>query len=81
MTTAQGDSDETADDTDLTAAVHQVLTSLTRVRRGAPPSPEQLRDRLELVRWLRRELAEVEALLVGRTGRPTPASAPPTPAR
>ena len=75
--TATPNSHATADETDLTAAVHQVLTSLTHVRRGEPLAPERRRDRIELIRWLRRELAEVESLLVAATPEP----APPTAAR
>jgi hypothetical protein len=80
MTTATGDDDRatdddrTTDDTDLAAAVHHVLAALTHVRRGPAVSPDQLRDRIELVRWLRRELDDVEALLAGVRDR---ASTPP----
>ena len=81
MTTATGDNEDTAEETALTAAVHHVLTSLTHVRRGTPLSPQRLRARLELVRWLRRELAEVEVMLVDGSNRPTAAPAPPTAGR
>jgi hypothetical protein len=47
---------------ELAASVHQVLTILTDLRSDAP-TPE-LSERIKFVQWLRRELGEVEALLV-----------------
>lgn len=53
---------ERADDTELAAAVHRVLALLTDLRSGAH-TPE-LEERINLVQWLRRELGDVETLLV-----------------
>jgi hypothetical protein len=46
---------------DLAGAVHQILATLTDVRRDT--SPAELRDRIALVRWLRVELAAVDTRL------------------
>ena len=54
---APGDSDET----DLAGAVHQILATLTDVRRDT--SAAELRDHIALVHWRRVELAAVETLL------------------
>lgn len=48
------------DETDPAGAMHQILATLTDVRRDA--SAAELRDRIALVQWLRVELAAVEAL-------------------
>lgn len=55
-------------DDELAAAVHRVLTGLTDLR-SAAATPDGLVDRIALVRWLRQELAAVEALLVGASER------------
>ncbi len=53
------------EDADLTASLHRVLATLINTRPDRNPlPPERLRERLELVQWLRGELAAVEALLV-----------------
>jgi hypothetical protein len=49
------------DEADLAGAVHQILATLTDVRRDT--SATELRDRVALVQWLRVELAAVETLL------------------
>lgn len=54
--------DERDGDAELAAAVHRVLALLTDLRTEAH-TPE-LKDRITFVQWLRRELADVEALLV-----------------
>ena len=62
MTTVEqhaSDSDEK-----LATAVHQVLAALTDIR-PSTLSADVLRDRIELTRWLRGELAAVETLLTG----------------
>ena len=59
---------------DLAAPVHHVLTFLTRLRSGAPLSSERLNDRIQLVRALRPERADAEALLVAAHDRPESAS-------
>lgn len=52
-------------DVDLAESLHRVLSTLTMVRHDRVPlSVERLRDRLELVAWLKRELAATEALLL-----------------
>jgi len=64
-------------DADLAESLHRVLATLTRVRPGRVPLPaERLRERLELVQWLRQELSAVESLLLGeyRQVQPTPAA-------
>jgi hypothetical protein len=50
------------DDADLADAVHQILATLTDLRRDT--SASELRDRVALVQWLRVELAAVETLLM-----------------
>jgi hypothetical protein len=51
-------------DVDLAESLHRVLSTLTMVRRaGMPLDADLLRERLELVAWLRRELGAAEALL------------------
>ena len=59
--------DEVSGDAVLARAVHDVLATLSRVR--GTDTPERLQDRIALVRWLRRELSEVETLLVREHGR------------
>ncbi len=54
------------DETDLAAALHQILATLTDVRRDT--SAAELRDRIALVQWLRVELAAVETLLTASYG-------------
>ena len=49
------------DEADLASAVHQILATLTDMRRDT--SATELRDRVALVQWLRVELAAVETLL------------------
>jgi hypothetical protein len=61
-------------DTELAAAVHRVLAILTDLRSDAH-APE-LRERIELVQWLRHELADVEALLARADARRDPRSVP-----
>lgn len=52
-------------DVDLAESLHRVLATLTRVRQDRVPlSAERLRERLELVAWLKHELAAAEALLL-----------------
>ena len=59
-------SDDLDTDADLAESLYRVLATLTQVRPGRVPLPaERLRERLELVQWLRQELAAVESLLVG----------------
>jgi hypothetical protein len=55
------------DEPDLAGAVHQILATLTNVRRDT--SAAELRDRVALVQWLRIELAAVETLLTASCGR------------
>lgn len=76
--------DEIDSDADLAESLHRVLATLIKVRNGhALLSADVLRERLELVQWLRRELTAVETLLAGqyehvqREGQPVPASAAP----
>jgi hypothetical protein len=54
------------DDPELAGAVHQILATLTDVRRDT--SATELRDRIALVQWLRVELAAAETLLTARYG-------------
>jgi hypothetical protein len=54
------------DDAELAGAVHQILTTLTDVRRST--SAAELRDRIALVRWLRVELAAAETRLTTSYG-------------
>jgi hypothetical protein len=55
-----------------------VLATLINLRRDRSPLPaERLRERLELVQWLRGELAAVETLLVGEYDRVRRPAAPP----
>ena len=56
-TVARGNGDET----DLAGAVHEILATLTDVRRDT--SAAELRDRIALVQRLHVELAAVETLL------------------
>lgn len=56
------------EDDDLAAAVHRMLATLTDLR-SAAASPDVLRSRIALVRWLRQELGAVESLLTGAAGR------------
>jgi hypothetical protein len=52
-------------DSDLAGSLHRVLATLTMVRRDGVALPvDLLRERLELVGWLKRELSAAEALLV-----------------
>jgi hypothetical protein len=60
-----------------------VLATLIKVRRDRSPLPiERLLERLQLVQWLRGELAAVESLLtdeydrVRRAGTPVPGGTP-----
>lgn len=90
MSHADGDdADPTGDDIDedaeLAESLHRVLATLIKVRHDRSPLPaEQLRERVELVQWLRGELAAVEALLAGeydrvsRSAGPVPGGAPAT---
>ena len=70
-------------DAELAVAVHRVLAFLTDLRTDAH-SPE-LRERITLVQWLRRELGDAEALLLRADARrdqdPVPASTPGSAAR
>ena len=64
-------------DADLTASLHRVLATLINTRQDRNPMPpERLRERLELVQWLRRELAAVETLLVAEYDKVRRAAAP-----
>lgn len=56
------------DDDELAAAVHRMLATLTDLR-SATASPDVLRSRIALVRWLRQELGAVESLLTGAAER------------
>jgi hypothetical protein len=52
-------------DSDLAESLHRVLATLIRVRHDRVPlAAERLRERLELVSWLRGELAAAESLLL-----------------
>lgn len=62
----RGHGDET---TDLAGAVHEILTTLTDVRRET--SAAELGDRIALVKWLHVELAAVETLLTSSYGHRT----------
>ncbi|HEV7653450.1 MAG TPA: hypothetical protein VGP36_01760 [Mycobacteriales bacterium] len=64
MATGNGERDV---DSELAAAVHQVLTTLTDLR--SEVRAHELSDRIALVRWLRQELTAVETLLTGVYGR------------
>jgi hypothetical protein len=55
------------DETDLAGAVHEILATLTDVRRET--SAAELSDRIALVKWLHVELAAVETLLTASYGR------------
>jgi hypothetical protein len=58
--------DDIDEDGELAESLHRVLSTLIKVREARTPLPaERLRERLELVRWLRGELAAVEHLLAG----------------
>jgi hypothetical protein len=59
--------DERDGDAELAAAVYRVLALLTDLRSDAH-TPE-LKERINLVQWLRRELGDVEALLIRAVGR------------
>jgi hypothetical protein len=49
---------------DLTESLHRVLATLIEVRHDHTALPvDHLRERLQLVQWLRAELAAVEALV------------------
>jgi hypothetical protein len=64
-------------DADLAESLHRVLATLTRVRHDRVPLPaERLRERLELVQWLRHELSAVESLLLGEYRQVQQAPAP-----
>ena len=73
MATESG-KDERDSDAGLAAAVHRVLALLTDLRSDVH-TPE-LRERINLVQWLRRELGDVEALLIRADGRRDEDSAP-----
>lgn len=76
MHSSAGDDLDTGTDTDLAESLHRVLATLTRVRPGRVPLPaERLRERLELVQWLRHELSAVESLLVAEYRQAQQASA------
>jgi hypothetical protein len=71
------------EDAELVSSLHRVLATLINMRHDRSPlSPERLRERLELVQWLRGELAAVETLLgteydkVRRTVAPVAGAAP-----
>ena len=66
MATDSG-ADERDTDAELAVAVHRVLALLTDLRSDAH-TPE-LSERINLVQWLRRELGDVEALLIRADGR------------
>lgn len=52
-------------DVDLAESLHRVLSTLTMVRQDRVPlSVDRLRERLELVAWLKQELVAAEALLL-----------------
>jgi hypothetical protein len=52
-------------DVDLAESLHRVLATLTMVRHDRVPlTADRLRERLELIGWLRRELAAAEELLL-----------------
>lgn len=58
--------DDIDGDADLAESLHRVLATLIKLRQDRSPLPaERLRERLELVQWLRGELAAVETLLAG----------------
>lgn len=66
------------EDAELVESLHRVLATLINLRQDRSPLPaERLRERLELVQWLRGELAAVEALLVGEYDRVRRRAAPP----
>lgn len=59
--------------------MHRVLATLINVRDGGTALPaDRLRERLELVRWLRSELAAVEVFL-GAEHQRVQATASPAP--
>ena len=71
------------EDAELATSLHRVLATLINMRHDRSPlPPERLRERLELVQWLRSELAAVETLLgteydkVRRTAAPVAGAAP-----
>lgn len=65
MTTNVPAADGSGTDVDLAESLHRVLATLTMVRHGRVPlGAERLRERLELVAWLRSELAAAEELLL-----------------
>jgi hypothetical protein len=59
--------DGRGDETDLARAPHQILATLTDLRRDT--SATELRDRIALVRCLRVELAAMKTLLTASYGR------------
>lgn len=62
---------------DLATSLHRVLATLINTREDRHPLPaEQLRERLELVQWLRGELAVVETLLTTEYDKVRGGSAP-----
>lgn len=73
MATESG-TDERDSEAELAVAVHRVLALLTDLRTDAH-TPE-LRERINLVQWLRGELGDVEALLVRAEARRDQAPAP-----
>ena len=84
MSVATGsDMDERDSDAELPAAVHRVLALLTDLRTEAH-TPE-LRERINLIQWLRRELGDAEELLLRADARrdqdPVPAPTPGSAAR
>jgi hypothetical protein len=69
--------DDIDEDAQLTESLHRVLATLITVRQDRRPLPaDRLRERVELVQWLRSELAAVEALLTGEYDRVRRAAAP-----
>jgi hypothetical protein len=75
--------DDLDPDVGLAESLHRILATLTRVRcdRIRLP-PERLRERLELVSWLRRELAAAEQLLLAEyDGARRIDGSPPAPVR
>jgi hypothetical protein len=56
--------DDINEDSELAASLHRVLATLINTRQDRRPlPPERLQERLELVQWLRGELAAIETLL------------------
>ena len=76
--------DDLDPDVDLAESLHRIRATLTRVRRDRVRlPPERLRERLELVSWLRGELAAAEQLLLAEYdgARRSADGSPPAPVR